>query len=222
MNGDAYRECPDLEQRPEGELSMRRTLLTLVVVATTVWMTASIVMAGMRVNSIGFSAVSTSDGSTTTLTSSSGGSLLLTASTSSNSGSSKAGGLCADPCVGLLLNAIGTLVGIAPAEETIVHIEATGIPIVECSNQGGNRAPGQNPAAITTSGDQTIGLTQITRNGTAGIDVTTVLPQLVYPGSQMGCPNDNWTGTITAIQFTSAVVTVFQDGVLTLEQSYVF
>jgi hypothetical protein len=220
MHGDANRECPDLEQRPEGELSMRRTLLTLVVVATTVWLTASIVMAGMRVTSIGFSAVSSSGDGTTALMATGGGSLSLSAAASA--GSSKAGGDCADPCVGLLLNAIGTLVGIAPAEETIVHIEATGIPIVECSNQGGNRAPGQNPAAITTSGDQTIGLTKITRNGTAGIDVTTVLPQLVYPGTQMGCPNDNWTGTITAIQFTSAVVTVFQDGVLTFEQSYVF
>jgi hypothetical protein len=192
---------------------MRRPLVAVLTVAIVVCLTASVALAGMKINRITFSAVATVD---------SGIGLL---STSVDEGVMTASGnsqeLCAETCTGLFLHAEGMLVGLGATDSTVV-IEATGVPVVACTNLGGNQAPGQNPPNITTSGEQQIGITQITKNGSAQIDVTTELPGVQLPGSQMGCPNDNWTASIVGIQFTHATVSVFQGGTLALQQSFVF
>ena len=198
---------------------MRRRLMTLLTVAAVVCLTASGALAGMRISRISFTAVDTTEGGATTLAAASGASATTAgATTQSNTDQ----GLCAEPCVGLLLNAAGVLTGLGAVENTIVIIEASGIPVVTCTNLGGNSSPGQNPGRITTSGQQEIGITQIAKNGSADVDVTTEAPVVTLPASQMGCANDNWTATITAIQFTNATVTVFENGVLTLTESFEF
>jgi hypothetical protein len=196
---------------------MRRTLVALVTVAIIVCLTASVAVAGMRINRISFSAVSTFDGGITTLSKSSSESMVT--AKRGNGGNSQE--LCAGTCAGLLLHAEGTLVGLGSTDSTVV-IEATGVPVVTCTNQGGTQAPGQNPSSIATSGEQQIGITQITKNGSAQIDVTTELPVVNLPASLMGCANDNWTASIVGIQFTTATVSVFQGGTLELQQTFVF
>jgi hypothetical protein len=192
---------------------MRRSLMAVVTVAIVVCLTASVALAGMKINQITFSAVATVDSGIGLLATSRAESLMT------SSGNSQE--LCSGTCTGLFLHAEGTLVGLGSTDSTVV-IEATGVPVVACTNKGGNQAPGQNPPNVTTSGEQQIGITQITKNGSAQIDVTTELPSVHLPGSQMGCPNDNWTASIVGIQFTNATVSVFQGGALALQQSFVF
>ena len=193
---------------------MRRTLVTFVTVAMVVCLTASVAVAGMRISHISFSAVSTFDGGIATLARSSTDSMVM-----AKGGNAQE--LCAGTCTGLFLHAEGKMVGLGSTDSTVV-IEATGVPVVTCTNQGGIQAPGQNPPSVTTSGEQQIGITQITKNGSAQIDITTELPSVHLPESQMGCPNDNWTASIVGIQFTHATVSVFQGGALELQQSFVF
>jgi hypothetical protein len=77
-----------------------------------------------------------------------------------------------------------------------------------CTNQGGNQAPGQNPAPLTVTGSQTIPQDQI-KNGTTPFNVTTLAPAAVIPGAP-DCPNQNWTERIDDLAFTSAIITVEQ------------
>ena len=85
---------------------------------------------------------------------------------------------------------------------------ATADVTATCSNQGGNQAPGQNPAPITVSGSQAIPEEEI-KNGNTPFNVTTVAPARIIPGAP-DCPNPNWTEEITDLSFTSATITVEQ------------
>lgn len=197
---------------------MRRVLMSLVVVVVVVSLTASVAFAATRITRISFSAVSSVGTGSPMLAGTDG---LSATSSALAKGGKGAQGLCAGSCVGLFLRADGQLVGLGSTEDTVVVLEATGIPVVTCTNLGGNQAPGQNPPKVTTDGSQQIGIRQITKNGAATLDVTTELPGS-FPGSAMGCPNDNWTATIVGIRFTNATVSVFQNGSLTLQESYTF
>ena len=134
------------------------------------------------------------------------------------------GASCAAPCTGLRLNASSTLVGLGNADATNT-LTAVGTPIVTCTNQGGKTAPGQNAPNVTVSGQQAIGASQIGKNGTAPLDVTAhVPPELLQPlpGRAWGCPNDNWTAQIIAVTFTQATIRVYQNGAVSLQQTFHF
>jgi hypothetical protein len=93
---------------------------------------------------------------------------------------------------------------------TLQVLTATGNPTAVCTNpSGANQPPGQNPAEVTLVGTTPVSASDI-KNGNVTIATTTAAPESPIPGAP-GCPNPNWTETITDVAFTSATFQVFQD-----------
>lgn len=108
---------------------------------------------------------------------------------------------------GLFLSASGELAGLGDAD-VLIKLSAQANVDSTCTNQGGNQAPGQNPAPLTVTGAQPIPKTEI-KNGTTPFAVSTNPPVTPIPGAP-GCPNSNWTEDINDLSFTSATLTVEQ------------
>lgn len=117
-------------------------------------------------------------------------------------------------CTGPSLVGTGDALGLGNADG-VIRLEANAVPIVSCTNQGGNMAPGVNLPGIVLSGEDSFGGTEISRNGKLTFGVSTPTDQigvpLPNPASTYGCPNDNWTAKITAYQFTSATLIALQN-----------
>jgi hypothetical protein len=88
-----------------------------------------------------------------------------------------------------------------------IDIEADGIASVVCTNPAGNRAPGQD-TAVTVEGstDQL----PTPRNGQYVFSVTTDDPEPLPPTPT--CPNNQWTAEIVDVSFTTATLTLFENG----------
>ncbi len=120
------------------------------------------------------------------------------------------GGKNAEPSFvdnGLSLSASGELAGLGFGD-VLVTITARANVTSTCTNQGGNQAPGQNPAPITVTGSEAIPASEI-KNGNTPFAVVTQLPDTPIPGAP-DCPNSNWTEAITDLAFTAATITVEQ------------
>jgi hypothetical protein len=108
----------------------------------------------------------------------------------------------------LTLSATASYAGLGNFD-TLQVLTATGNTTSLCTNQGGNQAPGQNPAPVTLVGETPIPAGDI-KNGNVTISTSTAAPVTPVPGAP-GCPNPTWREDITAVAFTSATIQLFQD-----------
>jgi hypothetical protein len=88
-----------------------------------------------------------------------------------------------------------------------ITVEAPGIASVECTNPGGNVAPGQD-TAVTVAG--TTGPQPTPRNGSVRFTIETDDPEPLPPTPT--CPNNQWTPDIVDVTFTTATLTLLEDG----------
>jgi hypothetical protein len=102
--------------------------------------------------------------------------------------------------------------------DVTITVTTTGSATTLCTNQGGNTAPGQNKTPVKPSGQTTIPSTEI-KNGNLSACVTTTPPP-APTASQAGCPNSNWSTSLTDVEFTTATVTVVQGGKTVLQQTF--
>ena len=106
------------------------------------------------------------------------------------------------------LIAKGYASGLGNSDVTVV-LDASGIPVVTCTNQGSNDAPGQNPPKVFASGEQFLpGNDPLRKNGRATFFTETDDPETL-PGDMAGCPNSNWTGRIDFIFWTDATLSLY-------------
>lgn len=119
------------------------------------------------------------------------------------------------------LVATGTFTGLGGYKQGVdVELAAAGIPVVICTNQGGNEAPGQNPPKVFAEGNQYVGPQLITKKGTAPMDVTAEAGPITW--LQGGCANDNWSAEIVSVSWTNATISVYDNktGALLLQKNY--
>jgi hypothetical protein len=90
-----------------------------------------------------------------------------------------------------------------------ITVEADGIASVECTNPGGNVAPGQD-TAVTVEG--TTEPLPTPRNGQFRYTLATDDPEPLPPTPT--CPNAQWTPDIVDVTFTTATITLLEDGVV--------
>jgi hypothetical protein len=111
---------------------------------------------------------------------------------------------CTD--IGTQVTCTGKVAGLGGTTFEIT-VEAEGIAEVVCINPAGHRAPGQD-TAVTVEGSTDPLPTP--RNGQFVFSITTDDPDPLPPVPT--CPNPRWTPQIVDVQFTTATLTLFEDG----------
>ena len=118
------------------------------------------------------------------------------------------------------LIADGTLSGIGRTDINVV-LDASGIPVITCTNPGKNDVPGQSSPRITASGEQLLdGDSPVRKNGRSPFSVETDDTNISWDAA--GCPSSKWTAQIDFVFWTNATLS-FYDAVtnqLLLKQDY--
>jgi hypothetical protein len=118
---------------------------------------------------------------------------------------------------GLTLAASGSIAGLGNADVTVV-LGGTGAITATCTNPAGNIAPGNLHPSVALTGTQTISASAI-KNGNLSFSVVTAGPGPIS-AKAAGCPNNNWTATITDVTFSGATLTFYQNGVAVLSSAF--
>ncbi len=136
--------------------------------------------------------------------------LVMTAAPAfAQSGHFLTGGRNAPTCtdIGTQVECTGAVAGLGGTTFEIT-IEADGLAEVVCINPAGHRAPGQD-TEVTVEGSTDPLPTP--RNGRYNFTVTTDSPDPLDPTPT--CPNPQWTPEIVDLHFTTATLTLYEDGV---------
>jgi hypothetical protein len=105
---------------------------------------------------------------------------------------------------GLTVTCTGKVAGLGGTTFEITVV-AEGTASVECTNPAGNVAPGQTFTTTTTGGS---GPLATPRSGQFRYSLSTVAP--TAPADS--CPNPQWTAEVTDVSFTTATITLTEDG----------
>ena len=119
------------------------------------------------------------------------------------------------------LIANGTLTGLGNEDVSVV-IDASGMPLISCINNGGNIVPGQSAPRVSASGSQFLdGDSPVRKNGKSPFGVETEDPEFI-PWDEAGCPSANWTGHIDFIFWTDATISIYDANtqILQLKRDY--
>ena len=130
---------------------------------------------------------------------------------SADSGHFIEGGAGAPQCVdvGTQVACTGKVAGLGGTTFEIT-LAASGIASVECTNPGENVAPGQD-TAVTVAG--TTDPQETPRNGQARFALTSDDPEPLP--AVPTCPNVQWVPNIVDVSFTTATLTLLEDGAQT-------
>jgi hypothetical protein len=136
--------------------------------------------------------------------------LAFAAVASAQSGHFVTGGGNAPSCmdIGTQVSCTGKVAGLGGTTFEIT-VEASGVASVECTNPGGNVAPGQD-TEVDVAGST--GPQPTPRNGQFVFALTTANPEPL-PATPT-CPNNQWTPNIVDIEFGDATLTLSEDGVV--------
>ena len=113
---------------------------------------------------------------------------------------------CTD--IGTQVRCTGKVAGLGGTTFEIT-VTASGIAEVECTNPGGNVAPGQDTAVSVDGGS---GPLPTPRNGQYRFRVTSADPEPL-PATPT-CPNNQWTPDIVDVAFGDATISLFENGTL--------
>jgi hypothetical protein len=113
---------------------------------------------------------------------------------------------------GTTVTVCGKIAGLGNADVKLTLV-GEGTTTVACVNPAGKIAPG-NATEVLVGATRTIPSTQI-KNGSLNFCLTTKAPGCRRARS-CGCPNNNWTATITDVDFSSLVLIVEQNGEVVL------
>ena len=107
-----------------------------------------------------------------------------------------------------------TLAGLGNGD-LVINTTVSGFAVYQCSNNGGNTAPGQNKVLVGPVTAPTTIPSDSIKNGS--VSFTTNPAVLTAPttvtGAQAGCPNPNWTGVNPTLTVTNISLTISQGGV---------
>ena len=121
---------------------------------------------------------------------------------------------------GLTLTATVSYAGLGNFD-TVQTVNATAQPTASCTNPAGaTQPPGHNPASVNVTGSTAVPASDI-KNGNVTITTTTDPPVTPIAGAP-DCPNPQWTENITDMAFTSATITLSQQGVVVLTVNVTF
>jgi hypothetical protein len=118
--------------------------------------------------------------------------------------------------LGTQLQVSGSVAGLGNQNIDVVVV-ATGTATVECTNPGGNVAPGQTTHVTASGSAENLEV----KNGRVNFVVVTNAP--ADPDPAEVCPNPKWSAAITDVAFTSVTITIFQpagSGIVVLEQTF--
>jgi hypothetical protein len=90
------------------------------------------------------------------------------------------------------------IAGLGNNQSITIELSTTATITTQCTNPGGNIAPGQTKTTTLTKS----GTFWSDKNGTVTFCLTTDVP------SAGKCPNGQWTGTVTDVSFTNSAVWV--------------